>query len=195
MKIFPTELPDVLLLEPVRRGDDRGMFVETYRRAVLEDAGASVEFVQDNHSRSAKRGTIRGLHFQREPRAQDKLVRVVRGCVLDVVVDIRPSSPTFGRHVAIELSADNWRQLFVPRGFAHGFATLTDEAEVLYKCSDYYSPEHEGGLRWDDPALAIDWPFEPGESLTINARDSAWLDLRDQPAWGADSASSASSSR
>jgi dTDP-4-dehydrorhamnose 3,5-epimerase len=169
-------IPDVLLITPKVFGDPRGAFAETYSRRELAEAGFDGAFVQDNHSRSPQKGTVRGLHFQRAPRAQDKLLRVVRGAILDVAVDIRPGSPTYGRHVAVELSADNWRQLLVPRGFAHGFQTLTDDCEVLYKVTDVYAPETEGGLLWNDPALAIDWPI-PAEKAVINARDAGWPGL------------------
>ena len=166
------EIEGVLLLQPARHGDERGFFSETYSRRTLAAAGFDKEFVQDNHSRSEKAGTVRGLHFQVPPYAQDKLLRVTRGAVLDVAVDIRSGSPTYGRHVAVELSAENWRQLLVPAGFAHGFMTLTDDAEVLYKVTGYYAPEAERGLKWDDPALEIDWPSQ--DQITVNARDAAW---------------------
>jgi dTDP-4-dehydrorhamnose 3,5-epimerase len=182
MKIEPQAIADVLLITPQRFGDARGFFSETFRRSALAEAGFDRDFVQDNHSLSEKRGTVRGLHFQLEPHAQDKLIRVTRGAVLDVAVDIRPGSPTYGRHVAVELSADNWTQLLVPRGFAHGFQTLTDGAEVLYKVTGYYAPEAERGLLWSDPALGVDWPVT-AEDATVNARDAAWptLDRYDRP--------------
>ena len=178
VSIEPLAIPDVLLITPKVHGDPRGAFAETYSRRELAEAGFSRDFVQDNHSRSPQKGTVRGLHFQRAPRAQDKLLRVVRGTILDVAVDIRPGSPTWGRHVAVELSADNWRQLLVPRGFAHGFQTLTDDCEVLYKVTDVYAPETEGGLLWNDPALGIDWPIS-AEQAVINARDAGWPGLAD----------------
>lgn len=171
-------IPDVLLITPKVHGDPRGAFAETYHRQELAEAGVTVEFVQDNHSRSPQKGTVRGLHFQIAPSAQDKLLRVIRGAILDVAVDLRPGSATYGRHVAVELSADNWRQLLVPKGFAHGFQTLTDDCEVLYKVTDYYTPAAERGLLWNDPALGIDWPL-PAESAVINARDAAWPGLAD----------------
>lgn len=177
--ITPLELPGLLLIEPKRHGDARGFFSETYNKAALAEAGFDKDFVQDNHSKSAKRGTVRGMHFQREPHGQDKLLRVTRGSVLDVVVDIRTGSPTYGRHLAVELSEENWRQLLVPIGFAHGFMTLTDEAEVLYKVTGAYAPQAEGGLRWDDPELGIDWPVG-AEEVTVNARDAAWPLLTEQ---------------
>lgn len=169
-------IPDVLLITPAVHGDPRGAFAETYNARELSEAGFPAAFVQDNHSRSARRGTVRGLHFQLPPHAQDKLLRVTRGAILDVAVDLRPGSPTRGRHVAVELSADNWRQLLVPKGFAHGFQTLTDDCEVLYKVTDYYAPAAERGMLWSDPALDIDWPIAP-ELATINARDAAWPTL------------------
>jgi dTDP-4-dehydrorhamnose 3,5-epimerase len=169
-------IPDLLLITPKVHGDPRGAFAETYTRRELAEAGFHGDFVQDNHSRSALKGTVRGLHFQVGAHAQDKLIRVVRGAVLDVAVDLRAGSPTWGRHVAVELSADNWRQLLVPKGFAHGFQTLTDDCEVLYKVTDYYTPQAEGGIYWDDPALGIDWPIGPDKAV-INARDAAWPGL------------------
>ena len=174
--VTPIGPPGVLLVEPKRFGDERGFFVETYNRRRWTDGGIGGEFVQDNHSMSAVRGTVRGLHFQAPPHAQDKLIRVSHGAVLDVVVDIRRGSPTWGRSVAVELSADNGRQLYVPKGFAHGFMTLTQRAEVLYKVTDYYAPEAEGGLLWCDPALGVDWPMGPDEA-TANARDAAFPPL------------------
>ena len=166
-------LPDVLLITPARRGDARGFFSETYSHKALEQAGFAGTFVQDNHSLSGKRGILRGLHFQRPPFAQDKLVRVARGAVFDVAVDIREDSPTFGQWVGEELSEDNWRQVLVPAGFAHGFVTLTETAEVLYKVTDYYAPEAEDGLKWDDPEVGIRWPIAPDAVIT-NARDGKW---------------------
>ena len=180
--ITPLSLPGLLLIEPPRRGDARGFFSETYSRRELAAAGFDREFVQDNHSRSPRRGTVRGLHFQIPPQQQDKLVRVTRGAVFDVVVDLREGSPTYGRAETVELSEANWRQLLVPAGFAHGFMTLSDDCEVLYKVSGYYAPEAERGLRWNDPALGIAWPL-PAEEVLVNARDAAWPDLDQQPRW------------
>lgn len=174
--VVPQIIPDVLLLKPRRFADARGWFMQTYSRAELAALGFETPFVQDNHSASIRRGTVRGLHFQAPPRAQAKLVRVVRGAVFDVAVDIRAGSPTFGRHVAVELSADNGMQLLTPAGFAHGFQTLTDDAEVVYKVTEPYAPECEGGLCWRDPALAIAWPIPPRDA-TLNARDQAWPTL------------------
>lgn len=174
----PLALPEVLLIEPRRFGDARGYFVETYNRLRWEEAGVIGEFRQDNHSMSAARGTVRGLHFQAPPRAQAKLIRAARGAVLDVAVDIRRGSKTYGRHVAVELSEENGLQLYVPEGFAHGFQTLNEKAEVIYKVTDYYAPEAEAGLLWSDPALGIAWAVPPGEA-TVNARDAGFPLLSD----------------
>jgi len=175
-EITPQSLPDVLVITPKRFGDLRGNFMETYSQPRLAQAGFKGDFVQDNQSFSAARGTVRGLHFQSPPKAQAKLIRVTRGAILDVAVDIRRGSTTFGRHVAVELSAENARQLLVPAGFAHGFQTLTPDCEVLYKVTDIYAPETEGGLLWSDPALAIDWPIGESEAV-VNARDASWPTL------------------
>ncbi|MGL5137658.1 MAG: dTDP-4-dehydrorhamnose 3,5-epimerase, partial [Beijerinckiaceae bacterium] len=155
MKFERFDIPDLLLIEPSRHGDERGFFSEVFRADLFEAEVGPVRFVQDNHSRSAARGTIRGLHFQKEPKAQGKLVRVTRGAILDVAVDIRQGSPTFGRHVAVELSESNWSQLWVPAGFLHGFCTLVDDVEVLYKVTCPYSREHDAGVRWNDPEIGI----------------------------------------
>ncbi|MDP2144847.1 MAG: dTDP-4-dehydrorhamnose 3,5-epimerase [Gallionella sp.] len=159
MKTIRTEIPDLLVIEPEVFGDERGFFFESFnRRTFAELAGRDIDFVQDNHSRSAQH-VLRGLHYQiRHPQA--KLVRVVQGRVLDVAVDIRRDSPTFGKYVAMELSAENKRMLWIPEGFAHGFVVLSDMAEHLYKTTDYWYPEHERCIRWDDPALAIDWQLQ-----------------------------------
>lgn len=159
MKILETILPDVKLLIPSRYGDHRGFFAETYNRRVFEGLGLDAEFVQDNHSLSATVGTLRGLHFQAPPHAQAKLVRCGRGAIFDVAVDIRRGSPTYGYWVGEVLSEENGKQLFIPEGFAHGFATLEPDSEIVYKCSDYYAPETEGSLHWDDPDIGIDWPL------------------------------------
>ena len=158
MHVIPTALAGVLVLEPRGFGDDRGFFMESYnRRSFAQATGLDIDFVQDNHSRS-RRGVLRGLHYQlRQP--QGKLVRVTHGAVFDVAVDIRRGSPTFGRWVGVELSADNHRQLWVPPGLAHGFVVLSDSADFLYKTTDYYAPEHERSIAWDDPAIGIDWPL------------------------------------
>jgi dTDP-4-dehydrorhamnose 3,5-epimerase len=172
MKITPMAIPEVLLITPARHGDERGWFSETFRQSALEEAGfTGGVFVQDNHVRSTTRGILRGLHFQKPPHAQDKLLRCVRGAIFDVAVDIRRGSPTFGQWVGAELSADNAQQLLVPKGFAHAYCTLTDECEVLYKVTDYYAPQAEGALRWNDPAVGVDWTL-PAEAITTNDRDA-----------------------
>jgi dTDP-4-dehydrorhamnose 3,5-epimerase len=165
MQVIDTAIPDVKILQPAKHGDDRGFFSETFSSRALQDAGLVSEFVQDNQSLSVQPGVVRGLHFQLPPAAQDKLVRVLRGAIIDVAVDIRRGSPTFGQHVAVELSADNWRQLLVPRGFAHGFATLVPNTEVFYKVTAFYSPQHDRGIRWNDPALKIDWKIDPATAI------------------------------
>jgi len=165
IEIRTTELEGILVITPPRFGDHRGFFSETWSRRAFEEAGLAFDFVQDNHSRSADPGTVRGLHFQRPPFAQAKLVRVAAGRILDVAVDIRRGSPTFGRHVAVELSAEDGRQLLVPAGFAHGFATLEPETHVLYKVDAFYSAEHDAGLAWDDPTLGIDWRVDPAAAV------------------------------
>ena len=160
MQIEPTAIPAVKIVTPKKHGDHRGFFSEVYNAKAWAEAGLDFAFVQDNHSFSAEKGVIRGLHFQLEPFGQTKLVRVAKGRILDVAVDLRRSSPTFGRHVAVELSAANWRQLLVPVGFAHGFCTLEPDCEVLYKVTNLYSPAHDRGLAFDDPALDIDWGID-----------------------------------
>jgi dTDP-4-dehydrorhamnose 3,5-epimerase len=155
MRVEATEIADVKIITPKKFGDHRGFFSEVYARRTFVEARINVEFVQDNHAFSVDAWTLRGLHFQSPPFAQDKLVRVTRGRILDVAVDLRKSSPTFGRHVAVELSAENWRQVLVPIGFAHGYITLEPNSEVLYKVTNYYSPQHDHGLAWDDSALGI----------------------------------------
>lgn len=170
MKITALDIDGLLLVEPSRIGDARGFFSETFRADRFAEAAGPVTFVQDNHSLSAARGTIRGLHYQKAPRAQGKLIRVTRGAILDVAVDIRAGSPTYGRHVAVELSAENWRQLWVPEGFLHGFCTLAPDTEVIYKVTDTYSREHDAGVRWNDPAIAIAWPVAEHEA-TLSDKD------------------------
>ena len=164
-------MPAPAIIEPRRHGDARGWFVETYNRDTFAGLGIATAFVQDNHSLSRPGFTLRGLHFQTPPRAQDKLVRCIRGRIFDVAVDIRRGSPTLGRWVGIELSAENGRQLYVPAGFAHGFLTLEPECEVVYKCSDTYAPEHDAGIRWDDPAIGIDWPLPAGVTPELSPKD------------------------
>ena len=172
MEFTTLDIAGPLLIVPKRFGDERGFFSETFRDDLFREHAGGVTFVQDNHSLSAARGTIRGLHYQRSPRAQGKLVRVTKGAVLDVAVDIREGSPTYGRHVAVELSAQNWAQLWVPVGFLHGFCTLTDQTEVVYKVTDYYSAEHDAAVRWNDPRIGIDWPVTEAEA-TLSAKDQA----------------------
>jgi dTDP-4-dehydrorhamnose 3,5-epimerase len=172
MKVSETALPGVVILEPRRFGDHRGWFMESWNAETMAEAGLDVAFVQDNHSYSATQGTLRGLHYQAPPRAQDKLVRVGRGAVWDVAVDVRAGSPTYGRSVGVELSAENGLQLFIPKGFLHGFATLTPDAELLYKCSDVYAPDCDGAVAWNDPDLAIDWKIAP-ETAILSAKDAA----------------------
>lgn len=157
MKITETKIPDVKIIEPRVFGDHRGWFTETYSKSKMKKAGFDLDFVQDNHSFSAQKGTLRGLHFQCTPKAQTKLVRCTRGSVLDVAVDLRKGSPTYKEWVAVELSAENQKQLFIPKGFAHGFLTLTEDVEVQYKVDEDYSPEHDRSIRFDDPDLKVDW--------------------------------------
>jgi dTDP-4-dehydrorhamnose 3,5-epimerase len=170
VQIKRLSIPEVLSISPIKHGDERGFFSEVYRSDVLAGYGVNAPFVQENHVFSAVRGVLRGLHFQAPPNAQGKLVRCVRGAILDVAVDIRRGSPTFGRHVALELSADNWRQVWVPCGFAHGYVTLEPDCEVIYQVTSYHDPASERGLAWDDPALAIDWRM-PREQLTMAPKD------------------------
>lgn len=155
------EIADVMLITPTRHRDARGFFSETYNKVDFARFGIEHLFVQDNHTLSFNKGTVRGLHFQSPPHAQDKLVRVCRGAVLDVAVDLRKGSPSFGKSVTAILSAENWHQLWVPRGFAHGFCTLEPHTEVIYKVTDVYAPECDKGLAWDDPSLGIEWPVSP----------------------------------
>lgn len=176
MNVIATELPDVLIIEPKVFGDDRGFFYESFNaRSFAEATGLSPQFVQDNHSRSQK-GVLRGLHYQLE-NVQGKLVRVTAGEVLDIAVDIRRSSPNFGRWVGVRLSAQNNRQLWVPEGFAHGFVVLSDAAEFLYKTTDYYTPSAERCIRWDDPDLAIDWELDAAPALS--AKDQQGKNFKD----------------
>lgn len=170
LQVLDTALDGVKILRPDRHGDNRGFLSEVYRRSRYRDAGIHFDVVQEIHSRSEKAGTVRGLHYQAEPRAQAKLVRVTRGAVLDVALDLRRSSPTFGRHVAVTLSAAEWNQLLIPAGFAHGYCTLEPESEVVYLLSDEYSPEHERGVLWSDPDLGIEWPVPAGAAV-VSAKD------------------------
>ncbi len=160
MKVIETEIPGVLVIEPDVFGDHRGWFCETWNRQKLHDAGIDADFVQDNQSYTKAKGTLRGLHFQQNPMSQAKLVRVVRGAVLDVAVDLRKGSPTYLKHVGVELSAENKRQFFIPKGFAHGFLTLTDDVEFVYKVDAPYAPDCDRSVRFDDPEIGVDWPCE-----------------------------------
>jgi dTDP-4-dehydrorhamnose 3,5-epimerase len=176
VKVIPTELPDVLIIEPKVFGDERGFFYESFNAQAFKEAtGVDCQFVQDNHSRS-QRGVLRGLHYQIQ-QAQGKLVRATAGEVLDIAVDIRRSSPTFGQWVGVLLSAENKRQLWIPAGFAHGFVVLSESAEFLYKTTDYYAPAHERCIRWDDPSLAIDWQLS--EAPQLSGKDQAGVLLAD----------------
>ncbi|MCO5132149.1 MAG: dTDP-4-dehydrorhamnose 3,5-epimerase [Xanthobacteraceae bacterium] len=165
------ELPDVMVVSPKRHADSRGFFSEVFRDDAFRKQLPDVAFVQDNHVYSRARGTLRGLHFQTDPHAQGKLVRCGSGRILDVAVDIRVGSPTYGRHVAVELSRDNWKQLWVPPGFAHGYVTLTDDCEVSYKVTDYYAPQCDRGILWNDPRLGIDWGLPP-DRIILSDKDS-----------------------
>ena len=170
MKFTPQSIPDVVLIEPTVHGDNRGYFVETFRQDLFEEAvGYQVNFIQDNESKSTK-GVLRGLHYQLPPYTQAKLARVIEGSVLDVAVDIRKSSPTFGQHVTVELTSENKHQLFVPHGFAHGFVVLSDSAIFAYKVDNYYAPKHDRGIAFDDKELAIDWKL-PLEALQLSDKD------------------------
>ncbi len=173
MKFIETALADVKILEPQVFGDERGFFMETFRTQAFNEACGEREFVQENHSKSRK-GILRGLHYQVE-QTQGKLVRVISGEVFDVAVDMRKSSPTFGQWVGVTLSAENKRQLWVPEGFAHGFYVTSDEAEFVYKCTDYYAPAHERSLRWDDPTVGVEWPIAEGDTPVLSAKDEEGL--------------------
>ncbi|MCC6679375.1 MAG: dTDP-4-dehydrorhamnose 3,5-epimerase [Phycisphaeraceae bacterium] len=180
MDIQPLDIPDLKLISPKKFGDARGFFSEVWSRRTYESAGINCDFVQDNHSLSAEVGTVRGLHFQSPPAAQAKLVRCIHGRVLDIVVDLRVGSPTFGKHIRAVLDADNWQQLFIPVGFAHGFVTLLPDSEVLYKVDQYYSPENDGGVLWCDSELGIDWGVAPDKAV-VSAKDAklpAWRDFK-----------------
>jgi dTDP-4-dehydrorhamnose 3,5-epimerase len=176
LQIEPTTLPDVLILTPARFGDARGWFSETWNGSKLAALGVHLDFVQDNHSMSAAVGTLRGLHFQKPPHAQDKLVRCSKGAIRDVAVDVRKGSPHYGKWVAVDLTAENARQLLVPKGFLHGFVTLTPDTEVQYKCTDVYAPDCDGGIRWNDPGIGIDWGTD---APVLSAKDQTAPFLRD----------------
>jgi dTDP-4-dehydrorhamnose 3,5-epimerase len=182
MQVFETDIADIKLLRPARHVDSRGFFSEVFKERELCEQGIDVRFVQDNHSLSAGKGVIRGLHFQIPPFAQAKLLRVTAGSIFDVAVDIRWNSLTFGRHIAVTLSAADWNQIFIPEGFAHGYCTLDPNTEVIYKVNDYYSPEHDRGLLWSDPALGIAWPVSAEEAL-ISDKDRSHPVLSQLPGY------------
>ena len=182
MEVTATAIPDVKIVTPRRHGDSRGFFTETYNRRSWADHGLDFDFAQDNLSLSATVGTVRGLHFQAPPHAQAKLVSVIHGAALDVAVDIRAGSPTFGRHVAVTLSAEDGRQLLIPVGFAHGFCTLRPDTLFAYKVTGYYAPDHDKGVLWNDPALAIDWPVTAA-AAAVSDRDAAQPTLAELPAY------------
>lgn len=175
MEFTKTTLKNAYIIKPQVFGDNRGFFLESYSKKKFAKEGIDAEFVQDNHSKSEKKGTLRGLHFQAPPYAQAKLIRVVSGKILDVIVDLRRDSETFGKWESFELSAENFQMLFVPRGFAHGFITLEDDTEVLYKADNFYEPESEGGIAWNDSDLKINWPIE---NPILSERDSKWPNLK-----------------
>jgi len=175
-------IPEVRVIKAKKFEDARGFFSETYNRKVFAEAGIDLDFVQDNHSRSISAGTIRGLHYQSDPFAQDKLVRVVSGRILDVAVDIRKSSPTFGQWVAAEISADEWNQILVPVGFAHGICTLESDTQVIYKVTNFYSARHDLGIRWNDPDLKIEWPFGP-DDVELSEKDRLQPYFKDVTHW------------
>lgn len=179
MKIEKTQLPGVLILTPARFGDARGFFSESWNRKTLENHGITLDFVQDNHSVSAQLGTVRGLHFQSPPHAQAKLVRCGKGCLFDVAVDIRRGSPTYGRWIGEELSFENGKQLLIPAGFLHGFVTRAPDTEINYKCTDYYAPECDGAVRYDDPDIGIDWGLPAGVTPLLSDKDAKAPLLRD----------------
>ncbi len=182
MQIERLSIPEVMILTPDRYGDARGFLSETYNAQALAEAGIETDFVQDNHSLSAAKGTVRGLHFQIPPFAQAKLVRVIAGAIFDVAVDLRRGSPSYGRHVSREISAAAWNQILVPVGFAHGFCTLAPDTQVLYKVSAYYAPAHDRGLLWNDPALGIDWPVAERAAM-LSDRDRRHPGLAALPAY------------
>lgn len=177
MNVIKTDIEGLVVLEPRVFGDSRGYFFESFNARTFEEAVGNVNFVQDNESKSSY-GVVRGLHFQKPPHAQAKLVRVVKGKVMDVAVDLRKGSPTFGKYVAVELSEDNHRQVFIPRGFAHGFSVLSDEVVFQYKCDNYYAPESEGAVAWDDPDLDIDWRV-PADKVLLSEKDKKHPFLKD----------------
>ena len=182
MEVVGTAIPEVKIITPKKFGDHRGFFSETYNKNALAEAGIDLHFVQDNHSLSATKGTLRGLHCQIPPFGQDKLVRVVRGAIFDVAVDLRTGSPTFGQYVSTVISAEEWNQIFVPIGFAHGFCTIEPDTEVIYKVTNYWSPEHERGILWDDPAVGIEWPVA-AKDVVLSEKDTEWPTLESADGW------------
>ncbi len=182
LTVTPTAIPDVKIVEPKRFGDNRGYFVETWNKRRMAEHGLELDFVQDNELLSAQVGTIRGLHFQKRPNAQDKLVRAIRGRLLDVAVDLRRSSPSYGKYVAVELSADNGRQLLVPIGFAHGFCTLEPDTMLSYKVTGYYSGADDLGVAWDDPDIGVAWPVDPLKAA-LSDKDTRQPKFRDLPVY------------
>ena len=182
LQVISLDIPDVKLITPVKHGDGRGFFSETYNKKTLAAAGIDLDFVQDNQSLSASAGTLRGLHYQTHPFAQDKLVRVVKGRILDVAVDVRRASPTFGKWVAAEISADKWNQILVPIGFAHAVCTLEPDTEIIYKVTNFYSAQHDFGIRWNDPDLKIDWPFQDAQ-ITLSEKDTKQPFFKDVLNW------------
>lgn len=182
VEVRSLEIPDVKIIQSKKHGDSRGFFSETYNKRELAAAGIDLDFVQDNQSLSSNAGTLRGLHYQGLPHAQNKLVRVLRGGVLDVAVDLRRSSPTFGRWVAAELSAERWNQILIPTGFAHGICTLEPYTELFYKVTDYYAPHADFGVRWDDPDLNIPWPFA-ADRMLVSERDKKLPYFKDVVHW------------
>jgi dTDP-4-dehydrorhamnose 3,5-epimerase len=180
-EIETLEIPDVVVIRTDKHCDGRGFFSETYSKRELAEIGINVDFVQDNYAFSAQKSTLRGLHFQIPPFAQAKLVRVIRGAIFDVAVDLRTGSSTYGRHVSAVIGADLWNQIFIPIGFAHGLVTLEPNTEVIYKVSNYYSPEHDKGLFWDDPVLEIDWPVAAADAI-LSDKDRGQPLLADLPA-------------
>ena len=180
LEVRPLAIDAVKIIQPPRFGDDRGFFSETYNKRAFAQAGIEIDFVQDNHAYSAQSDTVRGLHFQTPPYAQDKLVRVVRGAILDVAVDLRSGSPTYGQHVSAVISAEQWNQILVPIGFAHGLRTLEPDTEVIYKVSNFYAPEHDKGLLWNDPELKIDWGLDK-EQAHLSDKDRQQPRLADLP--------------
>ncbi|MEG0687946.1 MAG: dTDP-4-dehydrorhamnose 3,5-epimerase [Hungatella sp.] len=177
IKVTPCEIEGLVIIEPSVFGDERGYFMETYNQNDFREAGLNMVFVQDNQSMSVK-GVLRGLHFQKQF-PQGKLVRVVRGSVFDVAVDVRKGSKTYGQWFGVELSAENKKQFYIPEGFAHGFLVLSEEAEFCYKCTDFYHPGDEGGIAWNDPEIGIDWPMEENMQLIISEKDQHWAGLKD----------------